>query len=45
MTNVSDDSGSSKLESNSKEEEVFSNFSRSQLEDSLSKILERYQQL
>ena len=43
MANLSDDSGSS--ESDSGEKEVFSNFSRSQLEESLSEILERYQQL
>ena len=42
MANLSDDSGSYELESESK---VFSNFSRSQLEKSLSEILERYQQL
>ena len=45
MSNISDDTNSSESESNSEVEEVFSNFSRSQLEESLSKFLERYQQL
>ena len=36
MANVSDDTGSSKSESDSEVEEVFYNFSRSQLEESLS---------
>ena len=34
MANVSDDTGSSKLESDSEAEGVFSNFSRPQLEES-----------
>ena len=43
MANTSDDTSSS--DSDSEAEEVFSIFSRSQLEDSLSEILEKYQQL
>ena len=42
MANISDDTGSSESESDSEVEEVFSNFSISQLEESLSEILERY---
>ena len=38
-------SSESESESDSESEEVFSNFSRSQLEESLSEILERYQKL
>ena len=45
MANISEDIGSSGSESDSEAEEVFSNFSRSQLEESLSEILERYQKL
>ena len=43
MANISEDTDTSESESDS--EEVFSKFSRSQLEESLSEILERYQQL
>ena len=45
MANVSNDTRFSESESDSGAEEVFSNFSRSQLEESLSEILERYQSL
>ena len=45
MANLSDESILFESESDSEVEEVFSNFSRSQLEKSLSEILERYQQL
>ena len=45
MANILEDTESSGSESGSEAEEVFSNFSRSQLEESLSEILERYQKL
>ena len=41
MDNILEDTNTSKSESDS--EELFSKFSRSQLEESMSKILERYQ--
>ena len=40
-----DDTGTYESEPDSEVEEVFLNFSRSQLEESMSEILERYQQL
>ena len=43
MANISEDTDTSEFESDA--EDVFSKFSRSQLEESLSEILERYQQL
>ena len=45
MANLSEDNESSRSESDSEAPEVFSNFSRSQLEESLSEILEIYQKL
>ena len=45
MANVSEDTGSSGSESYSEAEELFYNFSRFQLKEILSEILERYQKL
>ena len=42
MANISEDTESSRSESDSEAEEVFSNFSRSQLEESMSETIERY---
>ena len=45
MANISEDTGSSGSKLDSEEEDIFSNFSKSQLVESLSEILERYQNI